>query len=87
MGNSLFMQTQKERRAGRAGCTQATLFIYDGGVLRAKTRFGPVMDICRLCLTEKHLIMQQPGLGTLNVEDEFYSACRHKEPILLSKIL
>ena len=49
--------------------------------------YSPSMDICRLCLTEKHLIMQQPGLGTLNVEDEFYSACRRKEPILLSKIL
>ena len=34
--------TQKERRAGRAGCTQATLFPYDCGVSSAKTPFGPV---------------------------------------------
>ena len=34
--------TQKERRAGRARCTQATLFPYDCGGLRAKTRFEPV---------------------------------------------
>ena len=34
--------TQKERRAGRARCTQATLFPYDCGGLRAKTPFGPV---------------------------------------------
>ena len=45
MGRSLFMQTQKERRAGQAGCTQDTLFTYDGGVLRAKTRFGPVSGV------------------------------------------
>ena len=48
--------------------------------------YSPSLDICRLCLTEKHLLMQKPGLGTLNVEDEFYAACRHKQPLLLSQI-
>ena len=33
-----------------------------------------------------YLLMKHPALGTLNVEDEFYSACRHIEPLLLSKI-
>ena len=36
---------RKERRAGQARCTQATLFPYDGGVLREKTRFGPVSGV------------------------------------------
>ena len=35
--------TQKERRGGRARCNQATLFPYDCGGLRAKTRFEPVL--------------------------------------------
>ena len=56
-------------------------------LISRSSSFSPSMDMCRLCLTEKHLLMQQPGLGSLNVEDEFYSACRHKEPLLLSKIL
>ena len=55
-------------------------------LIARSTSYSPSLDICRLCLTEKHLLMQQPGLGTLNVEDEFYAACRHKEPLLLSKI-
>ena len=40
--NHFWDLTQKERRAGRAGCTQATLFPYDCGVSSAKTPFGPV---------------------------------------------
>ena len=40
--NHFLHLTQKERRAGRAGCTQATLFPYDCGVSSAKTPFGPV---------------------------------------------
>ena len=55
-------------------------------LIARSTSYSPSLDICRLCLTEKHLLMQHPGLGTLNVEDEFYAACRHKEPLLLFKI-
>ena len=55
-------------------------------LIARSTSYSPSLDICRLCLTEKHLLMQRPQLGTLNVEDEFYSACRHKDPLLLSKI-
>ena len=40
--NHFWHLTQKERRADRARCTQATLFPYDCGGLRAKTRFEPV---------------------------------------------
>ena len=38
--------TQKERRAGRAECTQVTLFPYNCWVCEAKTRFGPVSGVC-----------------------------------------
>ena len=48
--------------------------------------YSPSLDICRLCLLEKHMLMKQPTLGTLNVEDEFFSACRHKRPLLLSQV-
>ena len=37
--------TQKEQRAGRAGCTQVTLFPYNCWVRKEKTRFGPVSGV------------------------------------------
>ena len=55
-------------------------------LIARSSSYSPSLDICRLCLLEKHMLMKQPGLGTLNVEDEFYSACRHKDPLLLSKV-
>ena len=55
-------------------------------MITRSTSYSPGLDIFRLCLTEEHLLMQHPELGTLNVEDEFYIACRHKDPLLLSKI-
>ena len=33
--------------------------------------YSPSLDICLLCLTEELMLMQQPALGTLYVEDEF----------------
>ena len=55
-------------------------------LMARSSSYSPSLDICRLCLLEKHLLMKHPALGTLNVEDEFYSACRHIEPLLLSKV-
>ena len=55
-------------------------------LIARSSSYSPSLDICRLCLTEKHLLMQHPGLGSLNVEDEFYAACRHKAPLLLSSM-
>ena len=37
--------TQKKQRAGRAGCTQVTLFPYNCWVRKEKTRFGPVSGV------------------------------------------
>ena len=45
--------------------------------------YNPVTRICRLCLTEKYLIMFKPEGATINSRSEFYSACRHKEKLLL----
>ena len=55
-------------------------------LIARSTSYSTTLDICRLCLLEKHLLMKQPALGTLNVEDEFYTPCRHIEPLLLSKV-
>ena len=55
-------------------------------LLARSSSYSPSLDICRLCLLEKHLLMKHPALGTLNVEDEFYATCRHKSPLLLSSI-
>ena len=55
-------------------------------LIARSSSYSPSLDICRLCLLEKHLIMKHPTLGTLNVEDEFYAACRHKTPLLLSAL-
>ena len=47
--------------------------------------FNPTTNSCRLCLVEKYTIMHQPELATINQNDEFYTACRHKEAKLLDK--
>ena len=47
--------------------------------------FNPTTNSCRLCLCEKFTIMHQPELATINQNDEFYTACRHKEAKLLDK--
>ena len=56
-------------------------------LIKRSSSFSPSTDTCRLCLEEKHLLMMNPDLGTLNVEDEFYASCRHRGPLLLSKFL
>ena len=61
-------------------------FKIDWSLVAGTSSYAPSTDTCRLCLTEKHLLMQHPELGTLNIEDEFYASCRHKSPLLLSSI-
>ena len=55
-------------------------------LIKRSSSYSPSSDTCRLCLEEKRLLMMEPGLGTLNVENEFYASCRHKAPLLLSKV-
>ena len=56
-------------------------------LIKRCSSYSPSTDTCRLCLEEKHMLMMKPDLGTLNVEDEFYASCRHRDPLLLSKIV
>ena len=61
-------------------------FKINWSLITRSSSYSPSTDTCRLCLTEKHLLMQHPELGTLNVEDEFFASCRHKAPLLLSTV-
>ena len=45
--------------------------------------FNPVSNICRLCLTEKYMILFEPVDASLNQRSEFFTTCRHKEAWLL----
>ena len=47
--------------------------------------FNHTTGKCRLCDTEKYLIMFRPENATLNKRTEFYSMCRHREKNLLKK--
>ena len=45
--------------------------------------FNPVSNICRLCLSEKYMILFEPVDASLNQRSEFFTVCRHKEAWLL----
>jgi len=47
--------------------------------------FNPTTSFCKLCTTEKYMIMFNPGEATLNLRSEFFGHCRHKERHLLRK--
>ena len=47
--------------------------------------FSPTTGICKLCLTEKYLIMFNSADASLNLRSEFFNHCRHKERHLLAK--
>ena len=54
-------------------------------ILAQRTTFNPTNNSCRLCLSEKFIIMFQPEIATLNQRDEFYTPCMHKQNKLLDK--
>ena len=45
--------------------------------------FNLVTNTCRLCLTVKYFIMFKAKGANINSRSEFYSACRHKQKLLL----
>ena len=45
--------------------------------------FSPVTGICQLCTSEKIEILFNPEICTLNLRNELFSHCRHKEQFLL----
>ena len=47
--------------------------------------FNPITGICKLCIREKFNIVFRPELATLNLRNEIFSSCRHKEGKLLIK--
>ena len=52
-------------------------------ILARTSTYKPSNNTCRLCLTEKYIIMHKPEEATLNSRDEFFSGCLHKHGILL----
>ena len=48
--------------------------------------FNHTTKKCRLCNTEKLLIMFKPEVATLNDRSEFYSTCRHRLKNMLCKV-
>ena len=50
-----------------------------------KVAFNPTSGYCKLCTTEKYLIMFNPADASLNLRSEFFNNCRHKEKHLLRK--
>ena len=48
-----------------------------------KPHFSPVTNFCLLCNQEKVLILYHPQLATLNLRNELYGWCPHKEKSLL----
>ena len=50
-------------------------------ILTRAQPFTPSSKMCRLCLTEKVMIMHTGS--SLNKRTEFFSSCRHKEGLLL----
>ena len=47
--------------------------------------FNPVTGKCQLCKREKFNIVLRPELATLNLRNEIFSSCRHKDSKLLVK--
>ena len=48
--------------------------------------FSPTSGQCRLCLTEKSLMVLEPECSTLNDRNEFYNHCLHRDKLLLGAV-
>ena len=47
--------------------------------------FNPITGKCQLCTREKFNIVLRPELASLNLRQEVFSSCRHKDGKLLVK--
>ena len=63
-----------------------TDFTLDWSLIQNAPIFNHTTKTCRLCNTEKYLIMFKPEGATLNDRSEFYSTCRHRKKNLLEKV-
>ena len=52
-------------------------------ILAQKPHFNPVANFCMLCNVEKVFILYHPEFSTLNLRNELYGWCKHKEGYLL----
>ena len=52
--------------------------------LKQVDSYSPGTGKCNLCLTEKHFIMYQKNLASLNTRSELSTSCRHRAKFLLS---
>ena len=55
----------------------------DWSILAQKPHFNPVANFCMLCNVEKVFILYHPEFSTLNLRNELYGWCKHKEGYLL----
>ena len=63
-----------------------TNFTLSWSIVQNAPIFNHTTQQCRLCNTEKLLIMFQPEGATLNDRSEFYSTCRHRIKNTLQKV-
>ena len=63
-----------------------TNFDLKWSIVQNASTYNHTTKKCRLCNTEKFLIMFNPEGATLNDRSEFYSTCRHRLKNLLSKV-
>ena len=52
-------------------------------ILAQKPHYSPIGDFCMLCNVEKVFILYHPDFSTLNLRNELYGWCQHKERFLL----
>ena len=52
-------------------------------ILSQKKHFSPVANFCLLCNVEKVYILYHPEFASLNLRNELYGYCFHKERYLL----
>ena len=52
-------------------------------ILAQKEHFSPVTNFCRLCNEEKVFIIYHPEISTINLRNELYGWCKHKDKYLL----
>ena len=53
-------------------------------ILARARAYNPTTGVCRLCLTEKFLIMFHRATATLNSRREIFSSCRHRASLTLA---
>ena len=56
-----------------------TPYTLNWSILAQKRHFSPVQNFCMLCNVEKELILYHPEFSSLNLKNELYGYCFHKD--------